>query len=730
MEFNPKQIVREWSHRVSTGMPDIMNDWHLERLVELLVEKKYTKAFIKELIKNLTELKFKDKAAFQAYQAKHKMRDTTKVTIGGKETTAGDAKKDGDKKGDEETTSSGGMSSENIDAIDGEAKEGGMNKEVKAPGNDTSTVNEIGVGYAMACMEESPDDVSGCLDKKLDSTKLGKGTSKKKRKQIIQSARAEKKRVDDHMKEKGMDPEKTKVSHVWGSKQSLKGCVDHMKEKGVKEINGIPCNYDEKELYQFDKNGNIKVDKDGNPIPKPVEMDENGVPKNYAQVLLNGGGGDDPTDTTIVMVDDSVDPPKCEVLHTSNKTTSDDIQGNGSPNEELNQITESAKNSVDDPKNKEDIDKATKESQEEIANARVEQKEYVNKQSTKMNSHLKDDATCDKAIAMLENDETDNPPGISSAGGKYFKVVTTRKAVKKYMKENNIEPPLTQEQKRQIMRVYTDDIANSGEELRDGDVQILARMYGDRKIQKRDENGKPLTKGGKPVYENVNGEEYLTGNPAEKPVFSNKELNSYYEKQTDAINNHREKLNEIGKREGKPGLGDKQHTKRMIHRLHLGIADGESAGGVPADSFQLNMGRYKRKDIQKGKDGKHYTMKDGKWHEITKDGVSEEPSDISSDDLTGSSDCAVIADGKTHRHCLGMKEGEKVEDGFSVEYGEIEKDGKSYKAIIYDRNRNIVGYQICRSKSGPGGSVNDTIQYHKDYQKCMAEHTIQNDRCG
>ena len=760
MSFNPKTIAKEWSHRVSTGMPNPRNKWHLDKLEELLDEKGYSRYFINELIDNLLEAETRPsrEAILKSKITNPKTGRKVKVATGlsyGKGHPAypparsaftdngysddevdnvakatQDAKEKNNKKSDEETTSTGGMSSENIDAIDGETKKGGLNGTEKAPGNNTSTVNEIGVGYAMACMEESPNDVEGCLDKKLDDTKLGKKASEEQRGEIIQSARAEKKRVDDHMKEKGMNPESTKVSHVWGSKKSLKGQVDHLEKQGVKEVNGIPCNYDKKELYQFDKNGNIKVDKDGNPIPKPVEMDENGVPKNYAQVLLNGGGGDDPTDTTIVMVDDSVDPPKCEVLHTSNKTTSDDIQGNGSPNEELNQITESAKNSVDDPKNKEDIDKATKESQEEIANARVEQKEYVNKQSTKMNSHLKDDATCDKAIAMLENDETDNPPGISSAGGKYFKVVTTRKAVKKYMKENNIEPPLTQEQKRQIMRVYTDDIANSGEELRDGDVQILARMYGDRKIQKRDENGKPLTKGGKPVYENVNGEEYLTGNPAEKPVFSNKELNSYYEKQTDAINNHREKLNEIGKREGKPGLGDKQHTKRMIHRLHLGIADGESAGGVPADSFQLNMGRYKRKDIQKGKDGKHYTMKDGKWHEITKDGVSEEPSDISSDDLTGSSDCAVIADGKTHRHCLGMKEGEKVEDGFSVEYGEIEKDGKSYKAIIYDRNRNIVGYQICRSKSGPGGSVNDTIQYHKDYQKCMAEHTIASGRCG
>ncbi len=161
---------------------------------------------------------------------------------------------------------------ENIDAIDGEVKVDGLNGKEKAPGNETSTVNEIGVGYALACMEEEPNNVSDCLDKKLDNTKFGARTNKTKRKQIIRSARAEKKRIDDHMKEKGMDPEKTKVSHVWGSKKSLKGCVDHMKEKGVKEINGIPCNYDEKELYQHNKKGEIMVDKDGNPIPALISL--------------------------------------------------------------------------------------------------------------------------------------------------------------------------------------------------------------------------------------------------------------------------------------------------------------------------------------------------------------------------------------------------------------------------------------------------------------------------
>ena len=659
MEFNPKQIVREWSHRVSTGMPDIMNDWHLERLVELLVEKKYTKTFIKELIKNLTELKFKDKAAFQAYQAKHKMRDTTKVTIGGKETTAGDAKKDGDKKGDEETTSSGGMSSENIDAIDGEAKEGGMNKEVKAPGNDTSTVNEIGVGYAMACMKESPDDVGGCLDKKLDSTKLGKGTSKAKRKQIIQSARAEKKRTDDHIKENGMDPEKTKVSHVWGSKESLEATanqLEDLKKQGVEKVNGID------------------IDK-------------------YIEIVKGGGGGDDPTDTMIVMVDESQKPPKVEILHTSNKTTSADIQANGSPNEELNQTSNKAKELVESEEAKVEIDKADKIAKEKVKDARIRQKKYIGAQGEKMNEHVKDDNTADRILGRLENGKDGDPPGISKTEGKYFKKMLSRKAVKNYMKEKGYEEPLSPEQKRELLKVYTNDISQEGAELRNDDIRILAELYGNEKL--------------------------TTGKDPEKPIYSEKEMKSFYEEQTNALNENRDKLNEI-----QDGLGDKVYTDRMLHRLHIPAPD-------TPPNFQLNMGQYDYQDLQKDKDGNLYEQdEDGNWFKIDENGNREEnPSDIDKKDLSNT-ECAVVVDDAAHKHCLGVKEGEDVSDGFKVRYTEIKGEDGNYKAIVYDRNDNIVAVQTCRSKSGPGGSVNDTLHYGKDYQRCLAKHTIQNDRCG
>ena len=46
---------------------------------------------LKELVKLYKEMDFKSQKAFQKYAAKHKMRKTTKVSIAGKETTAGDA---------------------------------------------------------------------------------------------------------------------------------------------------------------------------------------------------------------------------------------------------------------------------------------------------------------------------------------------------------------------------------------------------------------------------------------------------------------------------------------------------------------------------------------------------------------------------------------------------------------------------------------------------------------
>jgi len=653
-----EEILVEWAYRVHDGMPNPTNPQHIIELRESMEELNLPNNVIYEVIDNLIKEKdiVKNKDSGNTYVVKKHNPNTQDLIK--KDASDDDITKveKGDDEEKDDTTSTSNINQEDIDSIDGDTKEDGMNKKVKAPGNDTSTVNEIGVGYAMACMEESPDDVEGCLDKKLDKTKLGKRANKKKRRQIIQSARAEKKRVDDHIKENGMDPKTTKVSHVWGAKPSLDATanqLEELKKQGVTEVNGI------------------KIDK-------------------YIKIVGDGGGGDDPTDTMIVMVDDSQKPPKVEILHTSNKTTSADIQANGSPNEEISQTSNEAKNQVESEEDKAAIDEADKIAKEKVKDARKRQKEYIGEQGSKMSRQIEDDDIADRMMGRLENGKDGNPPGISKAKGKYFGKMLGHPATKAWMEKNGVEPPLTPEQKREALKVYSKGISDSNDpnyKLRDDDIRILAEFYGNEKI--------------------------TTGKDPEKPVYSEKEMKSFYEEQTNALNENRNRLNEI-----QDGLGDKVYTDRMLHRLHI-----PSPESPP--NFQLNMGEYDAGDLMKDKDGNLYEKKDGKWY---KDGESE-PSDVDPKTLEKPK-CAVVVDDKTHNHCLGVKEGEKASDGFTVTYTEIKGEDGNYKAIVYDRNKNVVAIQTCRSKSGPGGSVNDTIAYGKDYQRCMAKHTIQNDRCG
>ena len=92
--MNFDKILTELCWRIENGTPDLTDPQHLQELRVVLTMHKWTATDINELIENLTELKFKDKAAYVAYRANlktGKMRPTTKVTIGGKETTAGEA---------------------------------------------------------------------------------------------------------------------------------------------------------------------------------------------------------------------------------------------------------------------------------------------------------------------------------------------------------------------------------------------------------------------------------------------------------------------------------------------------------------------------------------------------------------------------------------------------------------------------------------------------------------
>ena len=84
------KILLELSYRVSSGIPDLTNEQHLMKLWDILKEHKWNIDARVELLKNLNELDFKNKAALAAYAAKHKIRPTTVVNVAGKKSTAGE----------------------------------------------------------------------------------------------------------------------------------------------------------------------------------------------------------------------------------------------------------------------------------------------------------------------------------------------------------------------------------------------------------------------------------------------------------------------------------------------------------------------------------------------------------------------------------------------------------------------------------------------------------------
>ena len=194
--------------------------------------------------------------------------------------------------------------SEQVDRIDGEVKTQGLNGEIKAPGDPAggSTVNEICQGTVIKILQKNDNLTNEQIEKEIcnqvGNSKLskvhicpvpGNDKMKKNRKSIINAGKAKHRRNQQIIKEEGLNPDTTTVSHVWGAKQSLEGTVDDLCSQNIKTVNGLPADCNKDNLFVKDKEGNFKLDDNGQKIAKPVEFDENDNPTNYMQVILNGG---------------------------------------------------------------------------------------------------------------------------------------------------------------------------------------------------------------------------------------------------------------------------------------------------------------------------------------------------------------------------------------------------------------------------------------------------------
>ena len=679
-------ILTEWAYRVHDGMPNPANPQHLIELQEALNEFSIPRKAKELLLKNLRRISEDDlvtKDGGSPYLVKkfNKDRGQTLVQKNASEKDIEDTE-DAEEKDDTKTKPLRGVTSESIDAMDGDEKNKTMNGEEPPPGTESSAVAEIGVGYAMGCLAENNNDMAAaeqCLIKKLGESELGKehgapgdppkynkkgdvtNGNEEIRRGMLQSAKRENQKVRELNEELGWDNSET--SHVGGSKSSLEATVQNLRDRGITHVNGIP-------------------------------LDE------YEEIILGGGAGENPTDTMVCIVNEETG--KAMMYHTSNKMSSADQIANGSPAKEIREIT----NSVDyDEEEQQQADVAGKTRRKNISKHRQAQKEYIQEQQDKMIEDSKDSKKARKAINRLKGVE--NSVTTAADQKKYWKKLVGHPRVKNFMKEKGYDPKnLTPEQEIEVYQFYLQEMKNitdmddPPESRRQGgvgadDIQIITRLYG------------------------VGQEEITTGEPARDPIFDKDKMQSFYDLQTEEMNGLREDMNNI-----RPGSGDKAFGDRMAKRLHLDMAEGHNPGGIPNDKAETVMGVYKYKDLKVDNEGNMYQKKGKKWYKLDESGniTNEEVGDTDLKDY----DCAVVADKGTMSKCLGMEEGDKATDDLGITMGEY--DG--VKAIIYDRNRKQIGVQTARSKSGPGGSMQDSVAFHKDFQRCLAKETQLQGKCG
>lgn len=546
------------------------------------------------------------------------------------------------------------------------------------PGTEASAVAEIGVGDAMGCLSENNNDMSlaeECLESKLSETKLGKkhGTGDGKKQQTLRrgmllGAKRENQKVQEINEKLGWKNSQT--SHVGGSKGSLDSTVQHLRDKGISKVNG-----------------------------KPLEE--------YEKTILEGGGGENPTDTMVVIVNE--ESGEAMIYHTSNKMTSKDQISNGSPAKEVRAVVEEGE--FDNDEQRQQAEEAGRETRQNIGRLRQEQKEYIAQQQDKQVEDAQNSEIARRIIDRLKGVE--NPISTSAITDKYWQQLMKHPAAKTYIKEQGLDSKnLTPEQEIAVYQHYVQEMRKVSDMdeppsrrdaggIGDDDIQILTRTYG--------------------FFEGKDQEEISTGNPPRKPDFDDAKMKSYYNLQTEEMNSLREKMNNI-----KEGSGDKAFTRRMISGLHLNVAEGHDPGGIPNEMFELVAGEYGYADLKQDKDGNLYQQKGGRgpYYRVDEEGnLSDEG--VKGNELN-SYDCAVVADTENMQHCLGYKEGEKVEDNFGIRMGEYE----GTKAILYDRDNNQIAVQTARSKSGPGGAMNDSISFNKDFQQCLAKQTKLKGKCG
>lgn len=418
----------------------------------------------------------------------------------------------------------------------------------------------------------------------------------------------------------------------------------------------------------------------------------------YKKIIKENGAGENPTDSMAMIWDGKSN--NVSFLHISNKVGSNNIQANSSVKQTFTRVLSIVDESDLDSKQKEIAKNKIAANQKNVVSI---QKEQINYQTSFLPKFSKLTSS-EKILKEITKDIYDDSETAKVRRGKDVdKLFTPKTGIGKECKKMQKPHPSCKlvgkenakpEQKVKAMfEFYKENTDLAPASVREV-ISRVATLKG---------------KDGKEKY-----------NIGYKPEV----INQLYGKMNDEIENMRQSMNKI-----KPGFGDKMLAKDFASRLHLTLAEGHNPGGIPHDRFILVMGNNEA-DIWYDKDGQAYEKSKNQYYKVNDDGsLDKDAAKLSQKDVNRGS-IATIGDSENFKHCLGVPEGEKIEDFTNVKYDKIDTKTGIQKAHMFDINNKEIGIMMVRSKQGPGGDAADTLQFSKGMQNCLQKQEYLKKRKG
>jgi hypothetical protein len=403
----------------------------------------------------------------------------------------------------------------------------------------------------------------------------------------------------------------------------------------------------------------------------------------YIKIIQANGAGENPTDTMLIVWDGKSN--NVGMLHVSNKIGSNNIQANSTVTQTYDRAQKLIEASNLNPSQKEAAIKSIAKRKLNGAKLQKQQKDYQTSFLGKY-SNLTKNASGLKALTndiygdeVRRGDAVDKLFTGSGNIGKACKKLAKPHPACKLVDNPKAKPAVKVAAMFAFYSKYPEATPSAVREI----ISRTATMKTDK------------------------------GTPKYKTGYDSTVINTLYGKMNNEVEGMRQDMNKI-----QNGLGDRMMTHDFASRLHLTIAEGHNPGGIPANRFKLVMGNNEA-DIWYDKNQQAYQKVKNQFHKVNDDGsLDKNPTQINQREVNRGN-IATIGDVGNFQHCLGVPKGKSIEEHMNVKYDKINTKTGIQNAHIFDINGREIGIMTIRTKSGPGGDANDTLQFSKDMQNCM-----------